>query len=401
MKNKNGQVLVGAAFVLIIVCILGMIAASMISTGSFSAAANLQGIQALNIAEAGMRFTVATSLAADTDFTDNINLGPISLSPGTFSVRYISAEVQKCTIEVTGTVGNVSRVIRSGFKKGVSLGDLAKDYTLYLGSGSGGSTSVGQNTTFNGDIFMHGNVTFGQNTTVTGDAYSTGSITGGTVDGTREPNDSLPAAIPTLETTYYDQQIAYAASSGEAPKTYSQNNTYTLSGFTYIKGAQSVPQNVTFNVSGSATLVVSGNLTISQGCTFGDHLTVISGGTITIGQNVNIGRYGLWYARTAITVSQGADVSDLVAGTGTAFISPGNVSFGQNATFDGLIYAGGTLTLGQNTNFNGLIVANRVDSIGQNSTFTIGPSEMNYDNITGLEGGGANVWYQFGWAEYY
>ncbi|MGB9613648.1 MAG: hypothetical protein ACPL4K_05715, partial [Candidatus Margulisiibacteriota bacterium] len=115
---KKGQIIIAAVFVLVIVAILGMVVATMISTESFSVSKNFRGIQALNIAEAGIRFTIATSLAADSDWSDNVDFGPVSINPGYFTVHYVSKAKKSCILEVTGTVGDVNRKVRMTAKKG-------------------------------------------------------------------------------------------------------------------------------------------------------------------------------------------------------------------------------------------------------------------------------------------
>ncbi|OGB88918.1 hypothetical protein A2625_00380 [candidate division WOR-1 bacterium RIFCSPHIGHO2_01_FULL_53_15] len=140
---RKGQVLIAAIFVVVIVTVLGVTAASLLSTGSFSAVKNLHGVQALNVAEGGVRFTLAASLAADSDWTDNADFGPVSLNPGTFTVRYLWKIKKQCTLEVTGTVQGVSRILRGNFKKNVSsFPSQFEDYGAYVGTGAGTEEGV-------------------------------------------------------------------------------------------------------------------------------------------------------------------------------------------------------------------------------------------------------------------
>ena len=191
--SKKGQLLITAVFVLIIVAVLGMVAASTISTESFSVARNWNGMQALNVAEGGMRFTIATSLCADSDYSDNTDFGPISLNPGFFTVHYTFKSQRNCSVEVTGTVTGVSRTVRTKAKKiSGGLQSIANDYSVYMGGGGTGAT-LGNNSTINGDAFITGNLIMGNRAAVTGDASATGTITGGTVMGSTETGDPAPA----------------------------------------------------------------------------------------------------------------------------------------------------------------------------------------------------------------
>lgn len=130
--NHRGQVLIVAVFVLVILTLLGLVVVSMLSTESYSVIKNLHGIQALNVAEGGMRFTIATSLAADSDWSDNVDFGPVSLGPGSFTVHYVSKAERNCNLQVTGTVNGVSRTVGALFRKG-GLPSQFTNYGLYAG----------------------------------------------------------------------------------------------------------------------------------------------------------------------------------------------------------------------------------------------------------------------------
>jgi hypothetical protein len=79
-------------------------------------------------------------------------------------------------------------------------------------------------------------------------------------------------------------------------------------------------------------------------------------------------------------------VGDVGVGEGTAFITPGDIDFGNNCSFDGFLYAGGSLSLGNNTDFSGLIVAGFIEGIGENSTLDLNPDVIDWDGLAGFEG---------------
>lgn len=384
MKYNNargGQVIVAAVFVILILSVLGIVVASMLASESISTAKNLYGLQALNVAEGGLRFTIASSLAANSDFSGNSDFGPITLGPGTFSVHYLAKAKTNCTVQVTGTVSGVMRTVQTEIKKtGTGLGSIANLYSIYMGGGSG--AVIGNNSTVNGNAFIYGNLTMGTGTVVTGDATATGNISGGSVLGSSETYSQPPTSPPTLETSYFDGQITIANTNPN----YTGNRTFSGSlnpGVYYIKG------NVTLNsltLTGVTTIVATGTITVGNNITIGNYFTAIAAGAIVIGNNSNIGESGLWYSSTSITIGNSDDVADVTAGSGTSFITPGNLTAGNTFTSNGLIYAGSSITTGNNFNFSGLLVGDRV-TIGNNAVLTPNPTVVNFDAIPGLSAG--------------
>ena len=121
---KPGQMLVGAIFVIVIFSILGIELASLLSSEGYSTIQNYSGVRALNVAEGGVRFTVATSLAATAIWSNSSlkKFGPVTLSPGTFSVTYDSISQYDVTFEVAGTVSGprVSALLSAPRVKGAT-----------------------------------------------------------------------------------------------------------------------------------------------------------------------------------------------------------------------------------------------------------------------------------------
>ena len=372
---KKGQIIIAAVFVLIVVAMLGALVVSQLSTQSFSAVKTLAGIQALNVAEGGIRYTVETYLAADPDWSDNLDFGPIALGRGDFSVRYLAKLAKACTFEVTGTVDGVSKKIRASFLKN-SLTGIAGEYAIYLG-GSGESSSIGSNASIDGDIYISGDLSLNSGT-ISGDATATGYISGGaTVTGTTESYAPPPPSMPVLNTTYYDQQILIAGGYPGGGITYSNA---TLSGDYYVNGP--VTLGGTINVSGSARIVTSRWVAVNNNSTIGNNLTIISDIDISIGNSVNIGTNGLWYATQSMAIGNSPDVALVVAGAGTAFLTPGTINIGNSCDFAGFIYASNLIT-GNGLNFDGLVMAGSV-TIGNNAELDVNSTLMNYDAIPGL-----------------
>ena len=82
-----------------------------------------------------------------------------------------------------------------------------------------------------------------------------------------------------------------------------------------------------------------------------------------------------------------AGIGDVHVGEGTVFITPGDVTFGNNCSFAGLLYSEGTVIIGNNMDFEGLLLAGNLEDIGENSTFTLNPDVLDWDSILGLGGG--------------
>lgn len=299
-NNRHGQVAVVAVFVLVIFAVIGLVAVSLLSNESFSVVKNFRGMQAVNVAEGGLRFTVATSLAADSDWSNNADFGPVSLGPGTFSVHYVAKSTTSATLEVTGTVQGVSRKIAAAVSLGSGTPDsglqaIADTYVMYWGGTSGGSSSLGNNTNIYGDVLVNANLILGNNIDVNGTIEATNNVTTGanfSTDGSVETHVTTPEGQPTLETSYYDGQIAIANASGvPGPRTYSGS---LAPGAYYVKG------NVTLNsltLTGVTTIVATGTISVSVNTNIGDQLTVIAGGAVTFDNNINIGNDNLWYSR--------------------------------------------------------------------------------------------------------
>ncbi|MFA4843507.1 MAG: hypothetical protein WC632_00985 [Candidatus Margulisiibacteriota bacterium] len=396
--TKKGQVIVAAVFVLVIVALLGMIAASIFSGESVSAAKNLHGIQALNVAEGGMRFTIVTSLAADTDWSNNVDFGPVNLGPGTFSVNYVNRGTQECTVEVTGTVAGVSRTVQAKFKKtGGGLGSIADSYAIYMGGGSG--AVIGNNSEVNGNVFVYGNLIMGGGTTITGDATATGTIIGGSVLGEEETYAAPPTTPPSLETSYYNAQINIA----NTTPTYTGNRTFSgpLSPDAYyVKGNVTLD---TLTLTGITTIVATGTIICGNNKTIGDYFTAIASREIIVGNNSNIGESGLWYSDKSITIGNSGDIADVTSGAGTSFITPGNFVAGNTFASNGLIFAGQALVVGNNFDFTGLVVAHSV-TIGNDAELSVNPNVINFDAVPGISAGSIGTEGSFdvtGWGEVY
>jgi flagellar basal body-associated protein FliL len=238
---KKGQVIIIAVFVLVIVAFLGMVVVSMLSTESSSAVKNLHGIQALNIAEGGMWYTMTTKLARDNNWSDNVDFGPINLGAGSFTVHYVSKASKNCVIEITGTVQGVSRKVSAEFKQG-GLPFQFYDYGVYGGT----PTSIGDTVTFYNDSKIIGNFFYFGPIRILGSrppaCQTEGVIKSYSIDPPSPggiPNYYASwEAITTLESitfdnTYYDNMLTIAASNAASSLNLSGTSTMYLNNKTY------------------------------------------------------------------------------------------------------------------------------------------------------------------------
>lgn len=392
MKDRKGFTIIAAIFIVLVLTLLAITTSTFISSDAVIAAKNFHSQSAFYIAASGVEYYLR-QLDVDDDWSAPPTTETKSFSGGYFSITTSDESKNRITFTVTGitTIGATTfrRGIRSTIRRtGGGLGSIAEDYVLYWGGNTAGTgeATIGNNVAITGDILANSDIYLGNNTTVSGDAYSSGDISGDTtgVNGDIEEDYEMPEEPPSLESTYYDDQIAIAATYPPGEKTYSGNKT--ISGVTYVNGNVIFHLNSTINVTGVATIVATGTVLVRNNVTIGDNLHVIAGGLITFENNIQIGKYGIWYSSVGFDVANNAEVGDVGVGEGTAFITPGDIDFGNNITFDGFLYAGGTLTIGNNMDFSGLIVAAEVESIGENSTLDLNPDVIDWDSLMGFEG---------------
>jgi hypothetical protein len=258
-KQRRGQVLIGAVFVILIVALLGMIVVNMVNTETSSALQNWRGLQALNIAEGGIRFTMVTSLDADSDWSDNSDFGPVALDPGTFSVHYVSQRKRSCLIEVTGVVGGVSRTVQARFRE---RSQLPAQFTEYASYGVN-PMSKGKDIFFLGDSKIVGNFFYFGPIKIsgsrpprcqTGGVIKSISIDTGPGDWTDyytswEAIESAEAVY--FDNTYYDNWLSVAVSTTKNDLSLT-SGTFNLAGGTYKY------QNI--DLGGDVTIIGPGTL---------------------------------------------------------------------------------------------------------------------------------------------
>ncbi len=393
MGGEEGFTLVAAIFIILVLTLLAITTSTFISSDAVIAVRNYYSQDAFYIASSGSEYYLK-QLDGDDDWTVPPTPETKSFSGGYFTITTTNEQKNRITFTATGliTVGATTyrRGIRSTLRRmGGGLGSIAEEYVIYWGGSGGvgtGETNIGNNVSIGGDILANSDVNMGSNSTISGDAYVSGDISGDTtgIDGEIDEGAEMPEEPPSLESTYYDNELATAATYPPGDKEYSGGKT--VSGVTYVNGNITFKQNCAISVTGVATIVATGTVMVRNNTTFGDNLNIIAGGLITMENNILIGKYGIWYSSVGFDVGNNEVVADVGVGEGTAFITPGDIDFGNNCQFDGFLYAGGSLSLGNNTDFSGLIVAGFIEDIGENSTLDLNPDVIDWDKLTGFEG---------------
>jgi hypothetical protein len=389
MKKRKGFTLIAAVFIILVVTLFAMAVTNYVSSESHIAIKNYQSLNAFYIANAGLQ-SYLKELGQDDDWFNPPAPETSLFSGGKFLVDTSDEEETRLTLTVTGLYTSegttYKRMLRCTVAR-ISGWEFADDYVLYWGGGGGGPTDIGNNVVIDGNIFANNDVDVGSGATISGDAYSTGDISGDTggISGTAESDVATPEVNPEIDTTYYDNEIATAAT--YPPGDQDWTGTTTLSGTYYINGNGEFGNASVIDITGVSTIVATGTFLARNYSSIGDNLTVIADGLITIQNDVSIGANGIWYSSVGFDVGNTTTIGAVSIGSGTSFISPGDIDIGNNVDFSGLLFCEGTLTMGNNMVFEGNIIAGYVDSIGNESSLTLNPDLVDPDAIVGLKSG--------------
>lgn len=260
MMNK-GQMIIAAVFVMVLVTLFGLSASLILSSESISITKNYNGIQALNVAEGGVRFTITNSLESDKDWSNQADFGPVALAPGTFNVHYIVKEKRSCSFEVTATVKGISRTVRIELKKG-GIPEQMEDYVGYGGIAG----SLGPELLFNsnarcyGDLYYYGPIRFAGSSKQLGGTVYSKSITPAAPGGIPTYYaswETITTVEPiTCDTTYYDNWLTLANVATAGVINIAAGN-FNLAGKTWY--ANYVLLSGTATLTGPGTICATGN----------------------------------------------------------------------------------------------------------------------------------------------
>ena len=183
MKPENGFTLVGVIFTMLALVTIGLGLVSIFSSKARGSALDLQGAQALEVANGGLQYILTKDFWWDSDFSDNVSptsvpygLNSVALGLGNFWAEYQNLTVDSAEVIITG---RVDQSVRQIFQKVSML--LPIGYTIFSGNnvdlnGAGG--------TANGNIGAEQNIQLDNGFTVTGNVESNVPLTLPTVDFT-------------------------------------------------------------------------------------------------------------------------------------------------------------------------------------------------------------------------
>jgi len=385
LRKKPGFALMTLVFVMLVFSILAAAIVALVVVKSHTSVSNYYYEQAFYVAEAGKNYGIKY-LAGQDDWTADMGF-PISktFGGGAFVIHTTDEALSSLTLYSTGTItlegAAYTRAVRLNIERESPLGSNA--------------------------FFSFGNITIKQNATIEGDVSAMEAVDMDptcTVSGTVEQYVDLPDPEnpPSLDTTYYDGEIATATAETFIPDGETYSGTITLSGTHYVNGDITFNDGADIIIEGSAIVVATGNVFVEKEVDFGENLTVIANGKVEIKKDVNIGANGLWYSSVGISlvkdeeISEGEELGEVVAGSGTVFLTPGDIDFKKNAVFNGLLFAGGSVSFDKTAHINGNVVAGAYVNgnlvaggninVAKDATITLNADLVDFNLVVGLSG---------------
>jgi cytoskeletal protein CcmA (bactofilin family) len=229
-----------------------------------------------------------------------------------------------------------------------------------------------------GDLFADANVQVNNNARVTGKVIVTAghSVSGSGTYTAQQATPPIPT-LPTLETTFYNGEIARTAGSTD----YSRTGVLNLSGST-IYGRNITVQG---RINGPGALVAGQKLTIDSDSSIGDGVKLISDKELNIKSNSTFGQNITLYSNSKIDIDSNASQ----VGPGLALLSPRQLEIDSNSNLSGIIYAA-KIDIGSTSIFRGSIQggASTPDNhFDDNSQIIFDRAKFPSTPPTGLSGG--------------
>jgi len=152
-------------------------------------------------------------------------------------------------------------------------------------------------------------------------------------------------SFPTLDTSYYDSQIAIAAQASPGDRSYHwpwpiPNPSIYVNGNVYLDTT----------VYGSGQIVATGNINIQSSAYISSNISIISGGNLVFEDHASVQDDCVLFARQQMTI-QSVDNQNHVS-----FVCPGQINVANNAQLDGIMY-GGSVTFGNTAYLYGSLMA--------------------------------------------
>lgn len=399
MSNNKGVALVVAIFVLVIFAVMAVVMISLMTGENILSLRDYNSTQAFQLAEAGIRFTVASSLAADSDWSNNTGFTK-NLSPGYFTVSYDFQTRRTCTLRVTGVVGGISRTIVAGLRK--SGLPSAFDYGVYCDNVDSETLYIENSATIYGDFYYLGDIIM-ENTSklVNGTMYSESlELRNSATCASWEPAPVIDP--PDFDPSYYDNLLAECTKSATSALDLT-GGTMNLGGATQYYTSITIRNNAVLNGPGTV-VATTGNFELNNQAQLGNDVMIIAQGTSSLNNTARIGSNLRIVSRGSITANNSQDIP-----SEALFFSYGNIAFDNTSKFWGSILApSGEVSSVNSTTFNGLIYGDVLNlqnttklygsaAVGQigyfkNSTVvTYDPSKLPSEVPMGFEGGGGST----------
>ena len=404
---KKGQMIIAAVFVMVLVTLFGLSASLILSSESISITKNYYGIQALNVAEGGVRFTITSSLETDNDWTNQADFGPVTLTPGTFTVHYIAKEKKSCTFEVTSVVKEISRTVRVTLKKSDIGLPFNFDFAQYSGGSGGGATLIiNGNAVIDGDYYYYGPISMRNSAhQINGTLYSTSITLSGTASYASW-EAAPPVDMPAWDNTYYNNILTATNSNTASTLTLGFGQTLALNGAT--RYYRSVTINWGATITGPGTIVATakpsgtGDITMNYGQGVGPGVRFVANRDFIYQGGSNFSNSVEVYVKRRIntlggvTVPAGSRLYSFRTGnsaitlngntTATILAPYGQITTGNGYTVSGLLYCN-QISPGSSGTIRGAIVSNLSSTIGGSVTLIYDPAYLP-TIVPGLPGSG-------------
>lgn len=360
MKNKAFALIV-AIFVVMVFSVLGAVMVSLLSGESISITNDIRGLQALNIAEAGIRYVVASSIIPDPDWSNNSDVSK-NFGAGSFAVTYLQKSKTHVLLESRGTVAGVTRAVQASVDM-TGASPTSFGFGIFAGNQGGGPLIVQNSATVNGDFYYNGDVTMRNSAKLINGTLISKSLTlqNSATCASWEPLPVPPIEPPTFEPSYYDTVLGETTKSATSALSLTGTQVLNLNGETRYYTGITISNSA--RVNGPGVLVATtGNLVIQNSAIIGGNIRFIVKGTSTFSNSVSVGNTTEVFSQGNVTIQNGQDFP-----MDSLLFTHGNILFNNSSYYYGVIIApDGDLTSSNSTKFRGLIYADSIDL--QNST---------------------------------
>lgn len=410
--KKKAFALIVAIFVVMVFSVLGAVMVSLLSGESISVTNDIRGLQALNIAEAGIRYVVASSIIPDPDWSNNSDVTK-TFGPGSFAVIYLQKSKTHVLLESRGTVAGVTRTVQASVDM-TGGSPQTFGFGLFAGNQGGGPLIVQNSARVDGDFYYNGDVTMKNTSNVSGTLISKSlTLQNSATCASWEPLPVPPLAPPTFEPSYYDTILGETTKSATSALSLTGTQVLNLNGET--KYYTSITISNSAMVNGPGTLVATtGNLIAQNSTIIGSNIRFIVKGTSTFSNSTQVGSTTEVISQGSITIQNGQDFpkdnllfshGDILFNNSSYFygsiLAPDGTIMSINSTkFRGLLY-GESIDLQNTTNLRGSVIVDSVGVFSNSSVVTYDPAVLPAAWPIGFQGSGFYGITVSGWREVY